>query len=105
MGLKKQFLKSKPVCKVTFRLSAEVAEAAKKVQVVGDFNEWNKKEGVKMKKLKNGSFKTVVALETGKSYEYRYLIDGKKWENDLEADKYVGTPFGTENCVVDITLN
>lgn len=105
MSLKKQFLKSKPVCKVTFRLSADVAETAKKVQLVGDFNEWNEKEGVKMKQLKDGSFKTVVELKTGKSYEYRYLIDGEIWQNDLDADQYAATPFGTENCVVDVTLN
>ena len=36
MGIKKQFLKSKPVCKVTFIVPAE---DAKKVAVVGTFNE------------------------------------------------------------------
>lgn len=103
MSLKKKFLKSKPVCKVTFNLPAEAAETAEKVVLVGDFNEWNKKEGFEMKQLKNGSFKTTVDLETGKTYEFRYLIDGKKWENDWEADNYVKTPFGTENSVVDVT--
>ena len=42
MAIKKQFLKSKPVCKVTFSLPAE---EAKKVSVVGSFNEWNAKKG------------------------------------------------------------
>lgn len=105
MGLKKKFLKSKPVCKVTFNLSAEATETAQNVVLVGDFNEWDKENGVAMKQLKNGSFKTTVNLETGKSYEFRYLIDGEKWENDWDADKYIATPYGTENSVVDVTLN
>ena len=50
MAIKKQFLKSKPVCKVTFSLPAE---EAKKVSVVGSFNEWNAKKAP-LKKLKNG---------------------------------------------------
>ena len=105
MSLKKKFLKSKPVCKVTFNLSAEVAETATNVVLVGDFNEWDQENGVVMKQLKNGSFKTTVNLETGKSYEFRYLIDGEKWENDSEADKYIASPYGSENSVVDVTLN
>ena len=105
MALVKQFLKSKPFCKVTFRLPAEAVETAEKVVLVGDFNEWNKEEGIVMKQLKNGSFKTIVKLETGKTYEYRYLIDGEKWENDWEADGYVPTPYGDENSVVNVSLN
>ena len=38
MAIKKQYLKSKPVCKVTFSVPAKEAT---KVAVVGDFNEWN----------------------------------------------------------------
>lgn len=105
MSLKKQFLKSKPICKVTFRLPSEAAETAKKVVLVGDFNEWDKEAGVKMKQLKDGSFKTIVELETGKAYQFRYLIDGSTWENDWEADEYIATPYGTENSVVDVNLN
>ena len=50
MAITKQYLKSKPVCKVTFTVPAE--EAAK-VFVVGDFNDWNPKKGT-LRKLKNG---------------------------------------------------
>jgi 1,4-alpha-glucan branching enzyme len=96
--IKKQFLKSKPVCKATFTLPAEAAPEAKTVEILGDFNNW--KEGVEMKKQKNGIFKAIVELEAGKEYQFRYLIDGETWENDWEADKYVSTPYGTENSVV-----
>jgi len=96
--IKKQFLKSKPVCKATFTFPVEAAPEAETVEILGDFNNW--KEGVKMKKQKNGIFKAIVNLETGKEYQFRYLIDGETWENDWEADKYVTTPYGTENSVV-----
>lgn len=105
MSLKKQFLKSKPVCKVTFRLPAEAAETAETVVLVGDFNEWNPENGYEMKQLKNGSFKTTINLETGKEYQFRYLIDNNTWENDWEADKYVANEYGEDNSVVVLNLN
>ena len=54
-----------------------------------------------MKKLKSGVFKATVKLETGKEYQFRYLIDGTTWENDWEADKYVPNTMSFEdNSVV-----
>ena len=101
--ISKKFLKSKPVCKATFSLPAEAVAAAKKVELVGDFNNWDAEAGISMKKQKD-VFKTTLDLETGKEYEFRYLLDGEVWENDWAADKYVATPFGVENSVVS-TLN
>jgi 1,4-alpha-glucan branching enzyme len=98
--IQKQFMKSKPVCKATFTLPAEVVGEAKNVAIVGDFNNWDVKNGVKMKKQKDGAFKASVELETGKEYQFRYLIDGATWTNDWAADKYVPSPFGVENSVV-----
>jgi 1,4-alpha-glucan branching enzyme len=67
MAIKKQFLKSKPVCKVTFTLPAV---EAKDVALIGSFNDWNEK-ATPLKKLKNGSFKTTLDLVTSNSYEFR----------------------------------
>ena len=53
-----------------------------------------------MKKLKDGTFKTTIDLEAGKEYQFKYLIDGKVWENDWSADKYVPNEFTSENSVV-----
>ena len=99
MAIKKQYLKSKPVAKVTLSLPAEAAPEAKKVKVVGDFTSW--KKGIEMKKLKSGEFKATVELPVDNSYEFRYLIDGKNWENDWAADAYVSSGVSTdENSVV-----
>ena len=88
MAIKKQFLKSKPVCKVTFSLPAE---EAKKVSVVGSFNEWNAKKAP-LKKLKNGTFKATLDLEAGSSYEFKYVVDGV-YVNDDAADSYAWNDY------------
>lgn len=98
MAITKQYLKSKPVVKVTF---AVPAEEAKKVTVVGSFNEWNTKKAVALKKLKNGTFKGTVDLEKDNSYEFKYLVDGS-YVNDDQADAYAVNVFGTENGVLNL---
>ncbi len=98
MAIKKQFLKSKPVCKVTFSIQAEDAE---NVALVGSFNEWDEK-ATPLSKLKNGTFKGTIDLESGTSYEFRYLVDGN-YVNDEEADSYVWSDFaGAENSVLSL---
>ena len=97
--LKKKYLKSKSICKVTFSLPAAAINGGKEVKLVGDFNNWNQEEGLLMTS-KKGEFTTILELETGRDYQFRYLIDNTKWENDWEADGYVPTPFGVENSLV-----
>ena len=88
MSIKKQYLKTKPEANVTFQLPAQAAEGASKVNLVGEFNNWDE-SALEMKKLKTGDFKATIKLESGKEYQFRYLIDGQTWENDWEADSYV----------------
>ncbi|MFN8352819.1 MAG: isoamylase early set domain-containing protein [Spirosomataceae bacterium] len=95
MAIAKQFLKSKPVCKVTFSVSATTVADAKAVAVLGDFNEWNA-EALLLKKQKDGSFKGSVELEAGKEFQFRYLVDNNLWINDEAADKYVPAGIATE---------
>lgn len=100
MSLKKQFSKTKPVCKVTFCLSKSAVSSAKSVHLFGDFNNWDS-GGIPLKKTKDDEFSTSMELSTGKEYQFRYLLDGNHWENDWEADKYVPSIFsGAENSVV-----
>ncbi len=102
MGIKKQFLKTRPICKVTFRLSKEDAENADAVHIVGEFNNWDKLN-TPMKKLKNGSFSITLDLEQNSDYQFRYLIDKQTWINDAEADKFVPSGFsGSQNFVVSV---
>lgn len=98
MSIKKQFIKTKPVCKVTFSVEAKEASTA---SVVGDFNNWNPAEG-ELSKLKNGIFKGVFDLSKDASYEFKYLVDGV-YLNDIEADSFQWNEFaGTENGVLTV---
>ena len=99
MAITKKYLKSKPVCKVTFELADIDANT---VSVVGDFNEW-KADATPLKKLKSGKFKATVDLEKDKSYEFRYIVDGSEYINDEAADGYVRNDYsGAENGVLNI---
>jgi hypothetical protein len=88
--------------KVTFELPKEAVENAETVAVLGDFNQWDIQKGIELKKQKDGSFKTAVELEAGRNYQYRFLIDGQRWENAWNAEAYEPTPFGTYNSVVKV---
>lgn len=102
MSIKKRYLKSKPICKCTFTLPKDAAPKAESVTLVGDFNNWSR-ESTPMKRLKTGDFKLEMDLEAGQQYQYRYLIDGKVWENDWEADGYVPVPeLAVENSIVRV---
>ena len=94
--LKKKFLKSKPTCEVTFQLPQEIE--AKKVSVVGDFNDWNPQANP-LRKVK-GMWQTTLKLEQGHEYQYRYFVNGQEWHNDHGADKYVPNNVDGDNSVV-----
>lgn len=95
--LKKQQLKSKPICKVTFYTPASIE--ANSVHLVGDFNQWEE-TATEMKKLKDGRFSVTLELDANKEYQFRYLVNGSEWHNDWEADRYVPNPFSGDNSVV-----
>ena len=102
MPLTKKYLKSKPVCKVTFKLSKSGAKGAKKLFLAGEFNEWNTKT-TPMTALKDGSFTATVDLKAGREYQYRYLNDKGEWLNDTKADRYEYSAFaGGDNSVVSV---
>ena len=100
MALKKSYSSDKKTCKVTFIVEKEATQGAERISIAGDFNCWSSTE-TPLKKEKNGSFSVTLELEAGKEYQYRYLLDGSRWENDWKADKYIPAPFSnTDNSVV-----
>ena len=102
MSIRKQFLKGKSVCKVTFKISEEVSRGVKQAHVVGEFNNWST-TATPMKRQKNGSFSTTVELEAGRSYQFRYLLGQSHWGNDADADDTVLTHFkDSYNSVINL---
>jgi len=100
-GMEKTFLTNRSVCKVTFALPGEAAPEAETVSVMGEFNNWSR-DATPMTRQKNGSFSVSLDLDTGRSYRFRYLIDGWKFENDWAADRYEPNPYGGEDSVVEV---
>lgn len=99
-GASKAYTKDGKHCSVTFRLPGIAAPDAKTVCVVGDFNSWGMYANP-MKQQKNGDYTTTIKLDAGRQYQYRFLIDERRWENDWNADKYVKSPIAnTDNSVV-----
>ncbi|MBT3177697.1 MAG: glycoside hydrolase [Desulfobacula sp.] len=100
MSIKKQYLKTKSLCRVTFRVPKEANGSAQKIHVVGEFNKWNK-DANPMKSYKNGAFAATIDLDLNKKYQFKYLIDEKDWKNDQDADTYIHCPYGNcDNSVV-----
>ena len=75
--MKKRFLKSKPVYKVTFELPPQAANDAKKVVLLGDFNGWDPDATV-LKRLKDGAYSVMLDLPRDREFQFRYLIDGER---------------------------
>ena len=78
--------------KVAFEVPPDVN--AQTANLCGDFNDWDTTT-YPMKRHKDGRFTLTISLESGRSYRYRYLLDGERWENDAAADEYVPNPFGS----------
>jgi 1,4-alpha-glucan branching enzyme len=95
-------LKKKPVKKsdkvsVTFEI--EGFETAKKMCVVGEFNDWQLAK-TPMKRRKDGAWAANVRLPNAARYEYCFVVDDRDWMADDQADEVVPNPFGGKNSVV-----
>ncbi|HOT61471.1 MAG TPA: isoamylase early set domain-containing protein [Treponemataceae bacterium] len=100
MALYKSYPKNGETCKVTFELPAEATKGVKKVALVGDFNNWNHDATI-LARNKEGLFSATVVLKQGHEYQFRYLMDDSRWENDWAADKYLPSTYGNaDNSVV-----
>jgi 1,4-alpha-glucan branching enzyme len=97
--LKKVYSQTGRKCRVTFEL--QPADNARTAYVCGDFNDWNTSSHP-LKRRKDGSFATMMWVEAGRQYRFRYLLDGDRWENDHAADAYESNPYGSEDSVLKV---
>lgn len=102
MSIKKQYLKDKKVCKVTFSLKNDV-ENAEIIRIPGDFNNWDT-NCEPMKKLKSGGFTQTLSFHAGNEYQFKYFINDSEWRNESDADKFEpnNTGPGEVNSVIEI---
>ena len=84
---------------IKFELSNEQAQNAEKASVAGEFNNWDK-EANPMTKTLNG-FEVEISLDKGKSYQFRYVLNGETWINDPYR-KTVDNGMGECNSIIEL---
>jgi hypothetical protein len=74
---------------------------AQQVHLVGEFNDWSR---TATPMVRSGShFVATVRVPTGRTYRYKFLVDGHRWENDWHADAYVSNEYGGDDSLLDLT--
>jgi len=96
--INRTFTPKRTVCKVTFSIPAEWAES--KVNLVGEFNDWDTSAD-ELKKKKD-KWEITKRFKPENKYRFKYLIDGEIWENDDAADTYIPNEFGTKDSVIEV---
>ena len=87
--------------KKSYTRTGRSCRVAQHVTLCGEFNDWDT-EVHPMRKKKDGSHFISLSLDAGRSYRYRFFIDGARWENDWDADAYRPNEYGTEDSVVNV---
>mgnify|MGYP005839833319 FL=1 len=83
---------------VTFRLPDTLQ--AESVHLVGDMNDWDRHSLPLNRAHPEGPWEVTIEVEQGRTYHFRYLVDGAVWQNDWDADGYATNPFGGNNSVL-----
>jgi 1,4-alpha-glucan branching enzyme len=88
--------------RVTFELPASIW--ADRVNLCGDFNDWSETATPLQQRRSDGTWWVTLELDAGRRYQFRYLVNRTDWHSDWNADGYVENIHGTDNSVVDTTL-
>jgi anti-sigma factor RsiW len=84
---------------VTVRLNLYAPQAGK-VAVSGDFNKWQVDADV-MSRQDGGVWTIDIKLKPG-VYTYMFVVDGKAWVTDPDAETYQDDGFGNKNAVMRV---
>lgn len=84
--------------RVTFELPSSLW--AERVNLVGDFNDWDTTRDEMHQSRSNGNWRIALVLPTGREYQFRYLVNGRDWHNEWHADRYVSNKYGSDNSVL-----
>ena len=76
------------------------APEARHVAVAGTFNKW-KADAHVLAKQENGVWTISIPLKPGE-YSYMFVVDGKAWVTDPNAETYHDDGFGNRNAVVRV---
>ena len=89
---------SKPMARsIDFAVAAPDAKA---VCVVGEFNDWSV-ETHPLQQQDYGTWRITLQLPPGR-YQYKFVIDGNKWEDDADNPHRMTNEFGTSNSILEV---
>ena len=55
-----------------------------------------------MEHKEDGRFSISLSLKSNQNYQFRYRLDGERWENDTNADALIPNAFGSDNSVLQL---
>ncbi len=87
---------------VRVMFSFPAAEATESVVIAGSFNDWSVTRHAMALNRRRGIWHKRVSFRPGTRVEFRYLIDGKRWANEADADATAPTPYFSENSVLEL---
>ncbi len=76
-----------------------VAEAASRVALVGDFNDWDKTVTPLRRRGPGDVWSVVVRLAPG-PYRYAFVVDGQRWVADASAPRASSDDFGLPSSLI-----
>jgi 1,4-alpha-glucan branching enzyme len=79
---------------------AVLAPDAQSVSVVGEFNDWQTASHP-LKQSDGETWQITLQLPPG-TYQYKFVIDGTRWEDDADNPKRMMNEFGTSNSILDV---
>ncbi|HEU5219026.1 MAG TPA: isoamylase early set domain-containing protein [Gemmatimonadales bacterium] len=86
------------VREIRFTLSAE---AASRVALVGDFNDWDPALTPLRRTSPAGEWSVTLPLLPG-SYRFSFLLDGRTWQGDPSRPIALDPDFGTPTSVITV---
>jgi len=86
------------VVRVTFRVSKLLW--ADHIALVGEFNNWNPHSHFLKQTRDDADWHITLELKAGRSYRFRYVVDGETWIDDERADGCEPNPYGGFDSVV-----
>ncbi len=91
-----------PQCSTEVQFSLRLSEGkVQTVAIAGDFNQWNSQSNHLKDPDGDGIWTATLKLPPGR-YEYMFVIDGKKWVPDPNANRFVKDGFGNKNAILEI---
>jgi 1,4-alpha-glucan branching enzyme len=82
------------------RFEFQAPANAKRVALVGDFNNWSRYRHL-MQRSPSGVWEITVTLAPDR-YQYKFLVNDLQWFTDPKAHASVQNSFGTHNSVVEV---